>query len=90
MNIPQWPVAGRREQELIEAVLASKQWGGFNEWVARVERDFAAYQQCRFGVAMANGTVTLEVGLKASGIGPGDEVIVPAISFISRCEVKGR
>lgn len=90
MNIPQWPVAGSREQELIEAVLASKQWGGFNEMVGRVEREFAAYQGCRFGVAMANGTVTLEVGLKASGIGPGDEVIVPAISFISTATAVAR
>src|ERR687887_758614 len=42
---------------------------------------FAAYQGARHGVLMANGTVTMEVALKALGIGWGDEVIVPALTF---------
>ena len=83
MGIPKWPVAGARERELLDEVLASGQWGGFNPMVARFEEQFAAFQHCRYGVSAMNGTVTLEMALKALGVGPGDEVIVPAISFIA-------
>jgi dTDP-4-amino-4,6-dideoxygalactose transaminase len=83
MKIPPWPVAGDRELELLREVLASPQWGGFSEMVTRFERMFAAYQLAAHGVAAMNGTVTLEMGLEAAGIGSGDEVILPAISFVS-------
>src|SRR5580704_5650618 len=83
MGIPKWPVSGARERELLDEVLASDQWGGFHPIVARFEREFAAFQHCRFGLSAMNGTVTLEIALEALGIGEGDEVIVPAISFIS-------
>jgi dTDP-4-amino-4,6-dideoxygalactose transaminase len=83
MQIPQWPVSGEREIELLREVLASPQWGGFHEIVPRFERDFAAFQHCAHGVSCVNGTVAIEMALDAAGIGPGDEVIVPAISFIS-------
>ena len=42
---------------------------------------FAAYQGAAHGIVMVNGTVTMEVALKALGIGWGDEVIVPALTF---------
>ncbi|HWQ52749.1 MAG TPA: DegT/DnrJ/EryC1/StrS family aminotransferase [Bryobacteraceae bacterium] len=83
MQIPKWPVWGDRETDFLRLVLESERWGGYHEVVARFERTFAAFQHCGFGVAAANGTVTLEMALEAAGVGPGDEVIVPAISFIS-------
>ncbi len=83
MQIPSWPVAESRELELIEQVLKSGQWGGYHDFVGRFEAEFAAFQHSAHCVSAANGTVTLEMGLEAAGIGPGDEVIVPAISFIS-------
>jgi dTDP-4-amino-4,6-dideoxygalactose transaminase len=64
-------------------VLASPQWGGFHPMVGQFEEAFAAFQQARFGVSAFNGTVTLEAMLAVLGIGPGDEVIVPAISFVA-------
>jgi dTDP-4-amino-4,6-dideoxygalactose transaminase len=90
MGIPKWPVAGARERELIEEVLASDQWGGFHPMVARFEREFAAFQQCRFGLTAMNGSVTLEMALEALGIGEGDEVIVPAISFVATATAVSR
>jgi len=90
MGIPSWPVSGARERELLEEVLASEQWGGYHPIVARFEREFAAFQQCRFGLSAMNGTVTLEMALEALGIGEGDEVIVPAISFISTATAVSR
>jgi dTDP-4-amino-4,6-dideoxygalactose transaminase len=83
MEIPKWPVSGARERELLDEVLNAEQWGGFHPMVARFEREFAAFQHCRFGLTAANGSVTLEIALEAMGIGEGDEVIVPAISFVA-------
>ncbi|HZD37982.1 MAG TPA: DegT/DnrJ/EryC1/StrS family aminotransferase [Actinomycetes bacterium] len=81
---PEWPVHDEREVEAVAAVVRSGRWGGFpepgplaGEFAAR----FAAYQGAAHGVAMANGTVTMEVALKALGIGWGDEVLVPALTF---------
>lgn len=90
MNIPPWPVSTERELDLLQEVLASPQWGGFGEMVGRFERAFADYQHARHGIAAMNGTVTLEMALAAAGIGPGDEVIVPAISFISTATAVSR
>lgn len=90
MQIPNWPVAGEREIELLREVLASPQWGGFHPMVEEFERRFAAFAQCDHCVTAANGTVTLEIGLAASGIGPGDEVIVPAVSFVSTATAVNR
>jgi dTDP-4-amino-4,6-dideoxygalactose transaminase len=83
MGIPKWPVSGPRERELLDEVLAGDQWGGFHPMVARFEREFAGFQHCLYGLSAMNGTVTLEMALEALGIGQGDEVIVPSISFIS-------
>src|ERR1019366_6548105 len=83
MSFPTWPISGARERELLDEVLASDRWGGYHPIVARFEKEFAAFQHCRFGLSAMNGTVTLEMALEALGIGADDEVIVPAISFIS-------
>ena len=83
MHIPCWPQAGEREAELLGEVLRSPQWGGFHPFVEQLERALAAYQQAAFGISTFNGTVSLELALTVLGIGEGDEVIVPAISFVS-------
>jgi dTDP-4-amino-4,6-dideoxygalactose transaminase len=90
MDIPNWPVSGARERELLDEVLSSDRWGGYHPMVARFEQEFAAFQQCRYGLGAMNGTVTLEMALEALGIGAGDEVIVPAISFISTATAVSR
>ena len=47
------------------------------------EREFAAYCGAAHGLAVANGTVALELCLRALGIGPGDEVVTTPRSFIA-------
>lgn len=54
--------------------------------VKQFEKDFAAYTQNKYCIACANGTDSLEILLQAMGIGAGDEVLVPAISWISTAE----
>jgi dTDP-3-amino-3,4,6-trideoxy-alpha-D-glucose transaminase len=53
------------------------------EEVERFEAEFAAYCEVRHCVGVASGTAALTLALAASGIGPGDEVIVPAHTFIA-------
>ncbi|MGA2328690.1 MAG: DegT/DnrJ/EryC1/StrS family aminotransferase [Bryobacteraceae bacterium] len=90
MRIPAWPIHTEREIELLRQVLESAQWGGFHEIVGRLEREFAAFQHCAYGISAVNGTATLETALAVLGIGSGDEVIVPAISFISTATAVSR
>ncbi|HEX4164667.1 MAG TPA: DegT/DnrJ/EryC1/StrS family aminotransferase [Bryobacteraceae bacterium] len=90
MHIPSWPQAGEREAELLCQVLASPQWGGFHPFVAEFEEKFARFQHSSFGVSTFNGTVSLELALTVLDIGPGDEVIVPAISFITTATAVSR
>jgi dTDP-4-amino-4,6-dideoxygalactose transaminase len=81
---PAWPVHDERDAQAVARVVRSGRWGGFPEpgpLAAEFAERFAAYQGSRHGVVMANGTVTMEVALKALGIGWGDEVIVPALTF---------
>jgi dTDP-4-amino-4,6-dideoxygalactose transaminase len=80
----EWPQFDDRERDAILAVLESRNWGGYpfpNEMASRFSRRFAEHQGSKHALCAANGTVTLEIALKAIGIGPGDEVIVPAYTF---------
>jgi dTDP-4-amino-4,6-dideoxygalactose transaminase len=78
-----WPQFDERERAALIEVLESGVWGGYSPLVSEFERRFADYHGAPYGVTAANGTVTLEAGLTAAGVGPGDEVIVPPISFIA-------
>ncbi len=60
--------------------------GSGNKHVNDFESGFATFTQSKYCVGCANGTDALEIALKALGIKPGDEVIVPAISWISTSE----
>jgi len=80
----QWPIYDEREARGLQAVLESRNWGGYpfpNDLAREFGRRFAEYHGARYGVAVANGTVSLELPLKAAGIGFGDEVIVPAYTW---------
>jgi len=81
---PDWPHGDDEDVAAVEEVVRGGRWGGFPEpgpKAAAFEEAFAAYQGAEHGVLMANGTVTMEVALKALGIGWGDEVILPALTF---------
>lgn len=78
-----WPVFAEEERAAAMAVLES---GRVNYWTGTegraFEEEFASYVGTKHAVALANGTVALELALHALGIGPGDDVIVPARTFI--------
>lgn len=81
---PAWPVHDERDVEAVTRVVRSGHWGGYpypGPETAEFVRRFVELQGGKYGVAMMNGTVTMEVALKAADIGWGDEVLVPAYTF---------
>jgi len=82
--LPSWPVFDKAELDAAREVLTS---GQVNYWTGghgrAFEREFAAAAGTTYAVAVANGTVALELALRSLEIGPGHEVIVPAATFIA-------
>lgn len=79
-----WPSYSEEEAERIHQVLLSNKvnyWTG-NE-CREFENEFAAWVGTKYAVALANGTIALDVALKAIGIKAGDEVIVTSRTFIA-------
>jgi perosamine synthetase len=76
------PDIGEEEVEAVRAVFASGTLTGGVQNVA-FEREFADRHSAAHGVTFASGTVALTAMLLAEDIGPGDEVIVPSMTFIS-------
>ncbi len=79
-----WPYFAEEEIQAAMKVLRS---GKVNYWTGDegrlFEREFAEFTRCKHAVALANGTVALEAALRALGVGPGDEVITTARTFIA-------
>jgi perosamine synthetase len=76
------PVLGEEELKAVKEVLVS----GYvvqGQKVEHFEKDFSDYIAVTHAIAVANGTIALDVALKAMGIEEGDEVIVPSFTFIS-------
>jgi perosamine synthetase len=85
-RVPQWPVVTEQDQEAVRRVMASGRFTSASageQEIAGLEREWAAEVGTRHCVAVSNGTSALSLALAAAGIGPGDEVIIPALSFIA-------
>lgn len=82
--VPPWPHHDAEEVAAVADILRS---GRVNQWtgseVTAFQDEFAVRHNGRRAVAVANGTLALEIALRALEIGPGDEVIVPARSFVA-------
>ena len=76
------PQLGNDEIRAIEAVVKSGQLA-HGEVVADFENQFAEYIGAEYAVAVSNGTVALDVSLKALGIKEGDDVLTTSFSFIA-------
>ncbi len=79
-----WPSFSPEEVQAVADVVASNR---VNYWTGdrcrTFERQFAAWAGTKHAIALANGTVALDVALKALGIGPGDEVITTPRTFLA-------
>lgn len=79
-----WPLFTEEEAGAVRRVLLSNR---VNYWTGtecrEFEKEFAAFAGCEYAVALANGTVALDLALKALGVGSGDEVVVTPRTFIA-------
>jgi dTDP-4-amino-4,6-dideoxygalactose transaminase len=80
-----WPSHGRDEILAVTQVLQSGRVNALvhGEQNRAFEKEFAAYIGMPHAIAVSNGTVSIEMALRAFGIGAGDEVIIPARSFFA-------
>lgn len=79
-----WPCYSEEEAEAVSRTLLSNK---VNYWTGKeclgFEKDFAAWTDSAYAIALGNGTLALEIALRALGIGSGDEVIVTPRTFIA-------
>ncbi|MCG2661851.1 MAG: DegT/DnrJ/EryC1/StrS family aminotransferase, partial [Kiritimatiellae bacterium] len=93
-----WPIFDQTEEKALLKVLHSGKWWRFafgqgvdlaepekgeRSQVALFQEEFVRKHGCKYGIAAANGTGTLEMGIRAMDLGIGDEIIVPAYTYIA-------
>lgn len=82
---PPWPPpADERQRALLKEVLDSGAWGSTaGPLCDRLAERFAGQHGAAHGVTVTNGTIALFIALQAAGVGAGDEVVVPAYTFVA-------
>jgi len=76
------PWLGAKERRLVDECISTGWVSSQGRFVTEFERSFANYCGVKYGVATSSGTSALHLALASLDIGPGDEVIVPTLSFI--------
>lgn len=77
------PDLSGNERRYVDDAISEGWISSHGRFLQRFESDFAAFCQCKHAVACANGTVAIHLLLVAMGIGPGDEVIVPSLTYVA-------
>ncbi|MEN6425339.1 MAG: DegT/DnrJ/EryC1/StrS family aminotransferase [Phycisphaerales bacterium] len=78
---PKWPVWDKREEKALLGVLRSGVWSYNGPRERQFNEAFARFTGTKHALSIANGTVTLQLALEACGVGCGDEVIVPGLTW---------
>lgn len=81
------PDLSGNELSYVTDCIKSSWVSSLGEYIDRFERGFASFCGVKHGISVANGTVALHLALAAHGIGPGDEVILPTLTFIATANV---
>jgi dTDP-4-amino-4,6-dideoxygalactose transaminase len=82
--VPEWPIVTKEDIYAVGRVLESGRFTGiYHPENEALEREYAAYVGARHCLTYVNGTVVLHGAVAAAGIGPGDEVLVPALTFLA-------
>lgn len=80
---PSWPIFGKAEEKALIEVLRSGKWGIGGEKNAEFSQAYAKWLGVRRVVTCTNGTAAIEIALRAVGVKPADEVIVPSYTFVA-------
>jgi len=83
---PKWPISGAEEVKWMTEVVKSGKWS----WLGQHERafcdEYSKFIGSKYAIGLANGTVTLQCALQAVGVVPGDEVIVPGMTWCATAQ----
>ncbi|MCP4640953.1 MAG: DegT/DnrJ/EryC1/StrS family aminotransferase [bacterium] len=82
-SCPAWPPSSEEAAARLKDLYLSGEWSFNSPTEQEFQRAYADYHDASHGVFMVNGTVTLEAALAVLGVGPGDEVIVPALTWMA-------
>ena len=77
------PSIGEKELEYVTDCIKSGWVSSLGKYISMFEEGFSQYCRVKYGIATSNGTAALHLALVTLGIGPGDEVIVPTLTFIA-------
>lgn len=77
------PIIGKEEERLVLKGLRSGWVSSIGKYITEFENKFSKYCSSKYGVTTSNGTTALHLALVAADIGPGDEVIVPSMTFVA-------
>lgn len=77
------PFLGGREKEYVNQCLDSTWISSRGEFISRFESEFARYIGAEHATTVSNGTVALHLAMAALGLGSGDEVIVPTLTYVA-------
>ncbi len=77
------PILNGNEKKYIDECVDTGWISANGRFIAEFEKQFAAFCGTKYALACSNGTVTLHLALQALGIGPGDEVIMPTLTYIA-------
>ncbi|HFJ9434358.1 DegT/DnrJ/EryC1/StrS family aminotransferase [Bacillus thuringiensis] len=79
-----WPIITEKDKKrVMECLEEGRLWRGEGKYLLEFEKAFAKMHDTKYSLAVTNGTHALEIALAALNIGPGDEVLVPAYTFIA-------
>ena len=77
------PDLGKLEEQNVLEAIRSGWVSSLGPFVTQLEQQFSAFCGASYGVATSNGTTALHLALVAAGVGAGDEVIVPSLTFVA-------
>lgn len=77
------PTISEHDRAIVNECLRSGYVSSVGEWVTRFEGALAEYTGARFAIAMSSGTNALQIAAQAAGVQPGDEVLLPSLSFVA-------
>jgi len=82
-SFPSWPRTSDEIRDHVLDTLNNEKWGVGSKTIAEFNDNFANYHDAKYCISLHSGTSALWVALKAAGVKAGDEVIIPAYTFIA-------
>src|SRR6516225_4769237 len=77
-----FPVIGETEKRYVADCMETSWISSIGKYLSRFEEAFAEFCEVKHAITTNNGTTAIHLALVALGIGPGDEVIVPTLTFV--------